>query len=221
MSAQFSPAKSLALWTKRLAEATRMVALRRKQVAAQKASAKRQAWHPKAKRVPYKSSGAFVPSGPKLVWHITIGSGLPTYSGSAPHFTINPKTGELWQHIPITEASSSLLHPQGTVETNHAHAVQVEVIAFASIKDPGAANHPELIVSNWSDADYARLAKLARWIEHNAGVPRTCGVKFIPGAVRLQGQRWLDYAGHCGHMHVPNNDHYDPTGDFKIAKVLK
>jgi len=170
-------------------------------------------WHPDAKRVSYPDAGAFIDVPARLVWHTTEGSSLPEYSGDAPHFTLNPKTGDLWQHVATDRASSALVH-SGGVETNHAHAIQVELIGFA-------AESP-----NWSDAEYAEIAKLARWIEDNAGVKRRCGVKFTSTpqrqALRMSPATWLGYDGHCGHEHVPNQaptNHWDP-GSMLIAKVL-
>lgn len=164
-------------------------------------------WHPDAKRVPYSDAGPYVAAAPKIVWHTTETQGLPIYSGSAPHFTFNPATGSLWQHIPINRSAKSLEHPSGTVETNHANCVQVELIGYA--KDTG----------EWPASQYARIAKLARWIEANHGVPSTCGVNFVSGTLHLPDSTWLSYAGHLGHQHVPNNHHWDP-GLFKIGLVL-
>lgn len=167
-------------------------------------------WHPDATRVPYDDAGPFLTGVPKrLVWHTVEGYGLPAYKGSAPHFTLSIKTGKLWQHVPLNRSSSSLVH--GAVETNHAGAIQVELTdAFA--KDS----------QDWSAAQYARIASLARWIEKNAGVERGCHVAFGPiGNLpkRLTAKAWLELTGHCGHQHVPGNLHWDP-GDFRIGLVL-
>lgn len=169
-------------------------------------------WHPKAERVQVQpnGSGGFIGVPPKLVWHTTEGVGLPTYSGSAPHFTIDPKTGKLWQHVPINRAAFALLHPSGTVETNHANAIQVEQIGFASQ------------TQDWSDDAYRHIAELARWIEKHAGVKRACTVKFGDSGnlpPRLSSDAWLKYQGHLGHQHVPVNEHWDP-GAFRIDKVI-
>jgi hypothetical protein len=166
-------------------------------------------WHPEAIRVPYADAGPFVKAAPKLVWHTTQGKSLPTYKGSAPHFTFNPKTGQLWQHISLDRAAKGLEHPSGTVETNHANARQVELIGFSE-ETP-----------NWPQADYARIAKLARWIELNASIPSRCGVTFTTKPHRLSPAVWLAYAGHLGHQHVPAQtlNHWDP-GAFRIELVL-
>src|SRR4051812_26745302 len=127
-------------------------------------------WHPGATRVPYDDAGPFTKAQPKLCWHTTEGTSLPTYSGSAPHFTFNPQTGKLWQHIALNRAAKSLEHPPGTVETNHAHCIQVELIGFAAQ------------TQNWTRDDYDRIAGLAQWIETNAGIPSKCGVTFTGSA---------------------------------------
>lgn len=191
-------------WSRLLADARAMIERREHQIAA---LASPRTWHPGATRAPYSDAGPFVTGKPKLVWHTTEGSSLPAYSNSAPHFTLNPKTGQLWQHIPINRAAKTLKHPAGTVETNRANAIQVELIGFARDTD------------NWPRTYYAPIANLARWIEVNARVPRRCGVKFFVGTARLQGQAWLNYSGHCGHSHAPHNDHWDP-GAFQINHVI-
>lgn len=167
-------------------------------------------WHPGATRVPYSSAGSYVTAAPKICWHTVEGYGLPNYNGSAPHFTLSIKTGKLWQHIPIDQAAKSLRHPAGTVETNKANVVQVELTdAFARSS------------ASWPRSAYDHIAKLARWIEANHGVPSKCSVTFTDAnhVQRLAPSAWLKYTGHLGHQHVPSNDHYDP-GPFNIGLVL-
>ena len=168
-------------------------------------------WHPDATRKPYADAGPFVKAGAKIVWHTTEGSSLPNYgTGAAPHFTLNPKTGSLWQHIPVNRSAKSLEHPAGTVETNHANCIQIELVGFASQ------------TQTWPQGYYDRIAKLARWIEQNAGVKPQCSVTFVGNTQtsrRMSDVKWLTYEGHCGHQHVPNNHHWDP-GAFKIELIL-
>src|SRR4051794_33904130 len=132
-------------------------------------------WHPEAVKTQPMDAGSFQqPAPPRLVWHTTEGSSLPRYQGSAPHFTLDPLTGQLWQHAAIDRAALALLHNRGTVHTNHAHAIQVELIGFtdANFADRVKA-YPRRVVANWGDAEYTRIAKLARWIEANAHVARS------------------------------------------------
>jgi hypothetical protein len=163
-------------------------------------------WHPRAVRTQVTAALSWVAAKPKLVWHTTQGYGLPTYSGSMPHFTLDPKSGKLWQHVPITGGAYALRNTSGGVETNRARAIQVELVGFAE------ESH------KWGDGEYARIAELARWIEKHAGVPRSCDVTFrqsSTGKIR----DWVNYTGHCGHQHVPENDHWDP-GLLQIGKVI-
>lgn len=176
-------------------------------------------WHPRAIRVPYSDAGGFVAAGAKCLWHTTEGVGLPQYVGDAPHFTLDPKTGSLWQHMPITRAAKALEHHAGTVETNHAHAIQTELIAISDAGSAAGRAHPERCVKNFTDGDYARIAALGRWIEKWGGVPRTCGVTFTNEHHSLADDAWIAYRGHCGHQHVPHNVHWDPDG-LLIRKVL-
>lgn len=170
-------------------------------------------WLPNAKRVRGKDCGPFVAAAPKLLWHTTEGStaegalGAYRATGSFPHFTFTPLTGALLQHVPLNRGARALEHPAGTVETNRAHVIQVELVG-------NAASTP-----SWPDAAYARIAALARDIEAAVGIRRHAMATFSGSAGRLGADTWLHEGGHCGHEHAPNNNHTDPGG-FKIAKIL-
>jgi len=165
-------------------------------------------WHPDARRAGVVSPVGPLSGPPRLVWHTTEGYGLPSYVGSNPHFTLDPKTGVLYQHQPVTGAARALANASGGVETNTRGAIQVELIGFAAQ------------TQTWSDDTYAEVAELARWIEKHCGVPRSCDVTFGgPPGQRMSADKWNAYSGHCGHQHVPENDHWDP-GAFRIDKVL-
>jgi hypothetical protein len=166
-------------------------------------------WHPDATRVPYADAGAFEAGfAPRLVWHTTEGSSLPQYSGSAPHFTIDPRDGRLWQHIAVNQAAKALRGSSfAGIATNLAHAIQVEIIGFAGESD------------NWPDSHYARLRNLAAWIEDECDVASTESVTFESRVHPMSRESWRAYKGHCGHQHIPGQDHWDP-GLFKVAKVL-
>ncbi len=172
-------------------------------------------WHPHAIRVPGRTAGRQAGGGRKIVWHTTEGSsaagaiaayrehdGWPTFTFEY----LGHGRCRLYQHMPLTQAARTLRHPGGP-ETNRANAVQVELVGFAS--DTGG----------WSAAHYRAIARLARWIEREWSVPRMAGVVFGPGARRMGGREFFDYAGHAGHVHVPGNDHTDP-GALRIARVL-
>jgi hypothetical protein len=163
-------------------------------------------WHPTAVRRIHRDSGAHQGGGRKIVWHTTETRNLPNYGGSAPHFTLDPADGRLWQHIPLNRGGRALVKGG----PNFWNAIQVEMIGFAK------ESH------TWSDDRYMRIAKLARWIEANFAVPHTTAVIFkgdksTPHLASLEAFR--TYAGHLGHQHVPGNTHWDP-GLLNIAKIL-
>lgn len=167
-------------------------------------------WHPDAIRNQVQGGIGAMSGPPKIVWHTTEGFGLPQYAGSHPHFTLDPRTGKLYQHISIRSGAMALKNLSGGVETNRDGAIQVELIWFAAQ------------TQNGTEEMYEHIADLARWIEKHAGVPRKCNVQFVgnaSGSTRMSGSTWDGYSGHCGHQHVPENDHWDP-GDFQIDKVI-
>ena len=166
-------------------------------------------WKPGAEKVAEQDAGTFAAGfAPRLVWHTTEGSSLPNYAGSAPHFTINPKTGKTWQHISCDRAARALLGSDvAGIATNAAHAIQVEIIGFAGESD------------TWPASYYTNLRELAAWIEDNCAVASTESVEFLAKNHPMSKAQWTAYKGHCGHQHVPGQKHWDP-GEFRIADVL-
>jgi len=175
-------------------------------------------WHPHAKKVLITSAPqhlTFTGGGKKLVWHTTEGAGIDgavgayKSAGVCPHFTIQVVSGRrtLYQHLPISRAASALRHPQGTLPTNTANAIQVEIVGFA--RDS----------AHWPMSKYHYLHELARWVHDHFGVPMSEGVHWNPPS-KLGQSAFVEYHGHCGHMHVPGNDHVDPGNGFHIGYVL-
>jgi hypothetical protein len=155
----------------------------------------------------YEPSGSYLNAPPRGVIHTTEGSGLPRYSGSQPHFTIDAKAGKVWQHQDVHLAAKALENRPGGVETNRLNCVQIEVIQFARNG------------SNWTDAEYQNLGRLMRWIEGERGIPRRSGVSFESRWHGMSPTAWLSFSGWCGHQHVPENAHWDP-GPINIGRLL-
>lgn len=168
-----------------------------------------------------------------LVWHSTEGTSLPTYSGGAiaPNLTAVPnwsrKQLDWYQHFGFDTSARALVNRAGGVETNTLNVCQVEIVGTcdpATHKRWGSTPHlymPEL--PDWAIRD---LAEFARWAHDEHGVPLTSGVtwKAYPGSygangVRMSAAKWESYRGHCGHQHVPENDHGDP-GALPMAEIL-
>lgn len=163
------------------------------------------------KQVPFAGTGSMTGGGHKVVWHTTEGSsaagalGAYRASGAYPHFTLD-ENGVALQHLPLNQYATALQHI-GPYETNRANAIQVEIVGFASQS------------GSWSDARYAQIKALGEYIHNKAKVPQDAKVSFSNPS-RLSGAQFVAYAGHCGHVHVPNNSHYDPGTGFKIGKVI-
>lgn len=164
-------------------------------------------WHPDARRVGVVAGIGPLQGPHKIVWHTTEGYGLPSYSGSNPHFTLDPKTGTLYQHQDVRQGARALQNLSGGVETNRQGAIQVELIGFASQ------------TGSWTEQAYEHVADLARWIEAHCQVKRECSVTFSNTPHRMSASQWNSYNGHCGHQHVPENSHWDP-GSFRINDVI-
>lgn len=168
-----------------------------------------------------------------LVWHSTEGMSLPLYFGGsqAPNFTAMPDFGakrlRWYQHFDFDVSSRALVNRPGGVETNTLNAGQVEIVGTcdpATHKRWGSTPHLYMpALPDWAVRD---LAAFARWANEQHGVPLTSRVVFkaYPGsygstATRMTGAEWNNFTGHCGHQHVPENDHGDP-GAFPMAAIL-
>jgi hypothetical protein len=170
-----------------------------------------------------------------LCWHSTEGASLPSYDGGsmAPNFTARPdfavKRLVWYQHFDFDVSSRALRNLSGGVETNTLNVCQVEIVGTC---DPAThtkwtnAGIQHLYTPELPDWAIRDLAAFARWANANHGVPLSSGLTFkaYPSSygsngVRMTGSQWNNFTGHCGHQHVPENDHGDP-GAMPIAAIL-
>lgn len=163
-----------------------------------------------------------------IVLHSTEGTSTTDYQNGAvaPHFTIDPKAGTIWQHISLGVAARALVNSDGGVQTNRAGAVQIEIIGTCDPKHRGDSGWNYL--PDMDDATAGRIRKLLQMI-HDAipAIPLTTSVKFEPypdpsygsGYPRLSGSAWNTYKGILGHMHAPESSHGDP-GNIPISLIL-
>lgn len=168
-----------------------------------------EAWYSKATKSAGNSSGSFVSGyAKKGILHTTEGAsatgaiGAYKTNNSWPHFTVD-KDGKIYQHVGIDVASRSLQNASGGVETNRGGAIQIEVVAFAS-------------VPLWPVAQVNALKALMRWIEAQTGI-KQYGPAFgsnnqagLRNPLEFSNAFWKTFNGWCGHQHVPENTHWDP-----------
>lgn len=170
-----------------------------------------------------------------VCWHSTEGRTLPSYDGGAlaPNVTALPdfaaKRLKWYQHFDFDTSSRALRNLAGGVQTNTLNVCQVEIVGTC---DPTThakwvrAGTPHLYMPELPDWAVRDLAAFAQWAHDQHGVPLSSGLEFraYPGSygnssVRMTGAQWNAFSGHCGHQHVPENDHGDP-GSFPMAAIL-
>jgi hypothetical protein len=168
-----------------------------------------------------------------IVWHTTEGTSLPSYDGGAqaPNFTAKPNWAaqklDWYQHFDFDVSSRALVNKAGGVETNTLNVVQVEIVGTC---DPATHSRwgstPHLYAPELPDWAIRDLAAFAKWAHDQHNLPLSSGLTFkaYPGSygangVRMNGTQWTNFTGHCGHQHVPENDHGDP-GAMPIAAIL-
>ncbi|MDH6610342.1 hypothetical protein M2164_005977 [Streptomyces sp. SAI-208] len=170
-----------------------------------------------------------------VCWHSTEGTSLPSYDGGsmAPNFTAKPdfaaKRLVWYQHFDFDVSSRALRNLSGGVETNTLNVCQVEIVGTC---DPAThtkwsqAGIRHLYTAELPDWAIRDLAAFAKWANANHNVPLSSGLTFkaYPSSyggngVRMTGSQWNNFTGHCGHQHVPENDHGDP-GAFPMAAIL-
>lgn len=186
------------------------------------------------------------------VLHTTETPSWPGYSGgaTAPTMTVRPnfktQTLEIRQHFPADRSARALVNLAGGVETNTAHAFQIELCGTCDDryrKSRSAWGTAGVDYIYWPDAPdwaLADLAKILRWL--NAEWPdfplkdaaprgwfaygkdeRQPGrepASYGASRARLTFAEWRAAYGVVGHQHVPENSHGDP-GRFPIARLIE
>jgi hypothetical protein len=171
-----------------------------------------------------ETAGAFTGGGNKWVWHITV-SDWATVDGmyavlrdkrAAPHLVIGGRPGlkhpVVIQMAPLDQAGRALAHPSGP-DTNRADCIQVEVCAQTWDVPHFDEDHRYRAFAN-----LVRLTNVT--VDQSRRVTHTLARKFTETS-RFGGQEFVDVHGHCGHMHVPGNDHTDPTTAFQGSRLMR
>lgn len=164
--------------------------------------------------------GDFVDGGWKLIWHTVEGNDLRVaqrtlvQKRAEPHVVIGRAgTGReaftAVQMLPFDQSARALEHPDGTLDTNRARCIQVEVCGFARDSQ------------DWNAEVYAALGALAHLIEHRVPIPRKAPRPFTVPAERYSPRGFVNAAGHLGHCHAASQPggHWDP-GKLSTRKLF-
>ena len=174
-------------------------------------------------------SGIDQPRLEKIVLHSTETSpkwGCPGYSGggAAPTFTIDPWSGKVWQHFDTNESARALLNPTSTpVSENRDGVCQIEIIGYSDAKIAKTYGYD---LRDLTDAGYAHIAKLVKWIATEWSVPLTFPKEWpaYPASygnspARMTSSEYDRFSGVLAHLHVSGNSHGDVTIDVGRLKA--
>lgn len=167
--------------------------------------------------------------GARAVMHSTEGDSIAgavaayRSHGGWPHATWDPRSGEVVQHLHVSQSARALMNLSGGVQTNrYGRVLQLEVVARAA--------------RPFTDGPLVGWDRVHQWFAAN-GVPdiwpmgqplaygpdeRRPGVS--PAAYGFNnGTRsptiWLTRGGYYAHSQVPENDHGNP-GRVDLAKLM-
>lgn len=129
-----------------------------------------------------------------------------------PHFTIDPKTFRVVQHLPLGIGARAL--SDHATQENAARCIQIEIVGRAAES------------LGWPPEHLAFMREVMREIENLVPIPRVSGRRLLdahgvnttPGN-RMSIDEWRRFSGWCGHQHVPGESHWDP-GALDIEAML-
>lgn len=169
----------------------------------------------------------------KIIWHSTESSGWPGYGGgkSAPTYTCRwnfaAKRWDWRAHFPDERSARALQNDSGGVETNRDGVIQVEIVGTCDPKAHRTWTVQHVYTPEMTPEMIDGLALFALDMKRRHGIP-LAGRTMIPypqsygdnAGQRMSYASWRSFTGHCGHQHVPENDHGDP-GAFPLSRILQ
>ena len=168
---------------------------------------------------------------PVLVLHTVegyAGAGQVAAHQYPPHLWLDPIREEILQTISLDRPALALQNPGKGIETNHRGlCFQIELQLFT---DPSRKDSPRHVTAltdqqlAWIGAQIKTLDTISRQLDPQGRgfLPDTPDeVRNFPntdvgygkqGAYRLTPDQWMATGGIRGHVEVPGNSHYDPSG---------
>jgi hypothetical protein len=168
---------------------------------------------------------------PVLVLHTVegyAGEGQVAAHNHPPHLWMDPIREEIFQTVSLDRPALALQNPGGGIETNHRGlCFQIELQLFT---DPARKDSPRHVTA-LTDSQLAWLGAQIKTLDIIAQQLDPLGRGFLPdtadnirnfpntdegygqqGAYRLTPEKWMAEGGIRGHVEVPGNAHYDPSG---------
>lgn len=181
-------------------------------------------------RMPIGRSYSYIPDSSdeipvKMVWHTIQGSaqsGINTFKskGINSHWILDIENRRVYQLVPLGRSSATLRNAPGEPETNRANAIQVEMSGFAEDMHLLSDRDLQWIGEFFLAPIMAAVPELSSNYVENFGEDAGFVLARSSAKQRFSPVEWLQFGGHCGHQHVPENDHWDPGG-FDIGSVVK
>jgi hypothetical protein len=155
-------------------------------------------------------------TGPDEGWELDQSIAYICRHEFPPHLWALPLHDWVGQTVPLNLSAYALQHDAGDPETNHAHAVQIEVMGWSreGLDDPGLCDWLGRrvlgpIIAAGVPVNLSHLARSTGSDGYGEG-----------GAVRFTWGQWGAWDGLCGHANVPGNDHWDP-GVADYARIAR
>lgn len=158
----------------------------------------------------------------KFLFHATISPAdtVPGYNNDsyAPHATItcNLTTRKLTctQHIKLNQFAKGLQNKSGGVETNRDNVIQIELAGYLGSSIPAGQLNLETVPAWYLD----QLALILKPVIDSYLIRNIAPTNWTQTG-RMTYSQWDSFAGWVGHVHVPENDHWDP-GKFPISGLM-
>lgn len=140
-----------------------------------------------------------------------------------PHRWYDPISRDLHETVPLDRSAFALYqYPHNPTKTNKGRALQVEVAGFTS----ATADETDQMLRNIAEDVVVPLVQFARSQGGDIDLTDIRPIVSLSFAAREDWQgrmsdaEWREFNGICGHMHVPQNDHWDP-GAMDLHKIAQ
>ena len=152
--------------------------------------------------------------------------GRPIYV--PPHFTIDVKNREIFQHFPLSHPSAAVAvrydTPDGTPFISDRYGIQIEIVGHGGTPDKTcipASCDADHLYTNFTNEDWEYVAKLLVAISNETGIPLVSSVSWVSDynqapSVKMPTEDLKSYIGVLGHEHI--NGKWDPLDTWDYIK---